>query len=158
MKGPIVNAKDILKGAETVLVIDWPSKDVPELLARAGLNVVVRGGPGPEDYSIYEIKNGEANKGEVIERRTGRPPKRADLIYSFRPLSELPGIIATAKEIGAKTIWRQSGRTAVGGNDAKGCWVPEDELRAARDMVESAGLRFVTEPYIGEVARKLRTD
>jgi len=150
-KGPVVNAKGILKSAETVLVIDWPSKEVPELLARAGLNAVVRGGPGPEDYSSYEVKSGE-----IVVRRTGCPPKRADLIYSYRPLSELPGIIATAKELGAKTIWYQSGVTATGGKDPKGCWVAEEELTLARNLVEAAGLHFITKPYIGHAAQKIR--
>jgi predicted CoA-binding protein len=146
-----VNGKELFKRVERVLVIDWPNKEVPELLARAGLQVVVRGGPGATDYSTYEVNNGE-----VSERCTGCPPERADLIYSYRPLSELPGIIASAKELGAKTIWNQSGLTATGGKDAKGCWVPEVELQAARNLVESAGLCLITEPYIGDVAREIR--
>jgi hypothetical protein len=147
-----VNPIEILRAVETVLVIDWPSKEVPELLARARLRVVVRGGPGPEDYSIYQINNGE-----VLERLTGRPPERADLIYSYRPLSEMPGTIAKAKELGAKTIWSQSGVNATGGKDPRGCWVADKELTLARNLVEAAGLRFIAEPYIGEVARKLQT-
>jgi len=156
--GGQLNAIEILRVVETVLVIDWPSKEVPELLARSGLRVVVHGGPGPEDYSIYEINKGEVNSGEVMERRTGRPPERAELIYSYRPLSELPGIIATAKELGAKTIWYQSGVAATGGKDPRGCWVADEELTLARNLVEAAGLRFIADPYIGEVARSLPTD
>jgi len=156
-RGGQVNPIEILRAVETVLVIDWPSKEVPELLTRARLRVVVRGGPGPEDYSIYQINNGEVNNGEVLERLTGCPPERADLIYSYRPLSELPGIIATAKELGAKTIWSQSGVNATGGKDPRGCWVADEELTLARNLVEAAGLRFIAEPYIGEVARKLQT-
>ena len=79
------------------------------------------------------------------------------MIYSYRPLSELPGIIATAKELGAKTIWSQSGVNANGGNDPRGCWVADEELTLARNLVEAAGLWFIAEPYIGEVARKLQT-
>jgi len=150
-----VNAIEILRAVETVLVIDWPSKEVPELLARAGLRVAVRGGPGPEDYSIYEIK-GEVDNGAVTERRTGCSPERADLIYSYRPLSELPGIITTAKELGAKTIWSQSGVTASGGKDPRGCWIAEEELTLARNLVEAAGLRFIVKPYIGDAAQKIR--
>jgi hypothetical protein len=48
-----VNPRETLEAVKTVLIIDWPSKEVPEMLATAGLNVVVRGGPGPEDYSTY---------------------------------------------------------------------------------------------------------
>jgi hypothetical protein len=44
-----VNPKETLKDMNTVLVIDWPTKDVPESLTMAGFHVVVRGGPGPED-------------------------------------------------------------------------------------------------------------
>jgi hypothetical protein len=98
----------------------------------------------------------EVNKGEVTKRRSGCPPEHADLIYSYRPLGELPGIIAIAKELGAKTIWSQSGLAANGGKDAKGCWVPEGELQMARNLVESAGLYFITEPYIGDAAREIR--
>lgn len=143
----------MLKTADTVLVIDWPSKEVPELLALAGLHVAGHGGPGPEDYSAYKVKDGE-----VVEHRTGREPARADLIYSYRPLSELPEIIATAKRLGAGTIWYQSGFAAGGVKDPKGCWVAEEELTLARNLVAAAGLSFLTEPYIGDVARELRTD
>jgi len=143
--GPI----EILRSVETVLVIDWPSKEVPRQLALAGLRVVVRSGPGPEDYTAYELNNVEAG-GEVVTRRTGHPPEEADLIYAFRPLNELPGIIATARELGAKAIWTQSGLSAAGKKDLKGCWVPDGELQAARKLVESAGLLYISEPYIVE--------
>jgi predicted CoA-binding protein len=95
--------KEMFQSVETVLLIDWPSQEVPEMLARAGFHVVVRGGPGPEDFSAYELNNGA-----VVARHVGRPPERADLIYSYRPLSELPEIVATAKSLHAKTIWTQS--------------------------------------------------
>jgi len=147
-----VNPKETFKTIDTVLVIDWPTKDVPESLAMAGFHVVVRGGPGPEDYSVYALNNGE-----IVTRHLGRAPDQADLIYSHRPFGELPEIIATAKELHAKVIWTQSGVSAAGVNDPKGCWIPEEELRSARDLVESSGLSYVTEPYIGDVARQIRT-
>ncbi len=147
-----MNPREILRSAENVLVIDWPSKEVPESLASAGFTVVVRGGPGPADYSAYEVKNGQ-----VLVRPTGKQPERADLIYSYRPLSELAEIIEMAKRIGAKAIWQQSGIAASGSKDAKGCWVEEKELELARSQVEEAGLWFASEPYIGDVARELGT-
>jgi CoA binding domain len=87
----------------------------------------------------------------VVERHSGRSPEQADLIYFYRPLSELPGIIAAAKDLGAKTIWTQSGLSAAGVKDRKGYWVPEEELRLARHLVQSAGLNYIAEPYIGDV-------
>jgi predicted CoA-binding protein len=146
-----MNPKETFKMVETVLVIDWPTKDVPESLTVAGFQVVVRGGPGPEDYSVYAL-----NDGEIVTRHVGRAPDRADLIYSHRPFRELPEIIVTAKELHAKIIWTQSGVSAAGVDDPKGCWVPAEEQRLARNLVEAAGLNYVTEPYIGDVAREIR--
>ena len=146
-----MNLKQMLKTVNTILVVDWPSKDVPEALTLAGFHVIVRGGPGPEDYSVYELNNRE-----IIVRPLGRPPESADLVYSYRSFSELPEIVATAKKLGGKTIWTQSGLSAPGVSDAKGCWVPEAELQSARQLVGSAVLELITQPYIGDVARELR--
>ncbi len=156
-----MNLKEMFSTVQTILVIDWPSREVPETLARAGFHVVVRGGPGPEDYSAYEFDSSQdlsqnlaQNPGAVVVRHIGRSPERADLIYSYRPLNELSGIITTAKRLGAHTIWTQSGLSAAGVNDPKGCWVAEAELRLAQNLVESAGLRYITGPYIGGVAQR----
>jgi hypothetical protein len=46
---------------------------------------------------------------------------------------------------------------ATGEKDPRGCWLADEELMLARNLVEAAGLRFLAEPYIGEVARKLQT-
>jgi predicted CoA-binding protein len=146
-----MNPKETFKTVETVLVIDWPTKDVPESLTMAGFHVVVRGGPGPEDYLVYAWNNGK-----IVTRHLGRAPDRADLIFSHRPFSELVEIIATAKELHAKIIWTQSGVSATGVDDPKGCWIPEKELQSARDLVESSGLNYNTEPYIGDFAREIR--
>ena len=146
-----MNPKELLKAVQTILVMDWPSKEVPETLVRAGFHVVVRGGPGPEEFSAYEW-----NDGEVVACHTGCPPERAELIYSYRPLSELPEIVVAAKRSQAETIWTQSGLSASGANDPKGCWAPENELQAARSLVQSAGLNYVTEPYIVDVVREIQ--
>ncbi len=147
-----MNLKEMFRTVGTVLVIDWPTKEVPEVLTLAGFHVVVRGGPGLEDYSVYEL-----NGGEVVARHVGRPPERVDLIYSYRPISELPETISTAKNLHAQTIWTQSGLSAAEVKDPKGCWVPEEELRSARHLVQAAGLNYVSEPYIADVVRQLRT-
>ena len=132
-----------LEDIHTILVIDWPSREVPEMLARAGFHVVVRGGPGPQDFSAFEW-----NGSEVLVRRTGRAPESADLIYAFRPFTELPDIVALAAGLHAHTVWTQSGLSAAGVKDPRGCWLPHDERESARKLVESAGLHFVAEPYI----------
>ena len=148
-----VDAREILKGVDTVLVIDWPSKDVPDSLTLAGFKVVVKGGPGPEDYFAHEIKYGN-----IESRRVGHPPQRADLVYSYRPLSELPGILELAQTLHATTLWTQSGLSEARIEDPQGCWLPEDQSAWARSLVESSGLKYITEPYIADVARQIRAE
>ncbi|WP_020576723.1 CoA-binding protein [Actinopolymorpha alba] len=142
----------ILEAATSVVVHDWPTRDVPETLTRAGYAVTVYGGPEPDDIFVSELRDGE-----VTITRTGQPPERADLVYVFRPLAELPGIVAAAKELGATTIWRQSGLLSSGESDPRGCWTPEEESREARRIVESAGLTYVEDPYIADAVRQRAT-
>jgi predicted CoA-binding protein len=133
----------ILAGARTILVVDWPSRDVPDSLARAGYEVVVHGGPGPEDYMAYEVAGDE-----VVERHVGRPPDHADIVYSFRPLDELDEILDVARRLGATTVWTQSGLSVAGGKDPTGCWLPAADSARARAKVEAAGLRYMDRPYV----------
>ncbi len=144
------DATDTLRATSSVLIIDWPSRDVPDSLARAGYIVTVKGGPGPDDYSAYELR-----EGEVVASHVGRAPAKVDLVYSHRPLTELPGILAMAAELGAQALWRQSGLANAETNDPKGCWESEEASRQARQLVQAAGLRYVDDVYIGDAVREL---
>jgi hypothetical protein len=141
---------EVLKSARTILVIDFPNPDVPYALALAGLEVVVKGGAGPQDYSTYEVVDGK-----VENRFTGDAPHKADLVYAYRPLTEIKQIITQAKELQAKTIWTQSGLRRAGVRDPKGCWLATGDLVVARRMIQSAGMTHITEPYIADLAREL---
>ena len=143
-----------LRGATAVALVDWPSRDVPESLARAGLAVSVHGGPAPDDWSVFEVGPGGADA-PVVERRTGVEPERADVVYSHRPLAELEGIVALAQRTGAGLVWLQSGESSAGVRDARGCWLSEEDRAAAQRVVEAAGLRLVDDVYIGDAARAL---
>jgi predicted CoA-binding protein len=144
----VTSADDVLATASSVVIVDWPSKDVPETLARAGWAVFVKGGPQPDNYTAYQ-----AAGDDVVSRPAGAAPVHADLVYSHRPLSELPGIVELAQALGAGAVWVQSGRSETGDKDPKGCWVPEADSRAARSLVESAGLRYLEAPYIADAVR-----
>jgi predicted CoA-binding protein len=145
----VTDAEQILESAGSVLVVDWPSRDVPETLARTGFTVVVKSGPGPDDYTSHE-----SSDGQIVVRPVGHAPDHADIVYSHRPLDELPSIVAMAQEVGASAVWYQSGVATSGVSDPKGCWLPDDESRAARTTVESAGLAFVHDTYIADVVRR----
>src|SRR5215470_12936161 len=80
-------AARVLATARTILVIDWPSRDVPGSLAFAGFTVFVKGGPGPTDYATWEL-----DSGEPVSRQLGREPDQVDLVYCHRPVGELPDI------------------------------------------------------------------
>ena len=142
---------EILAAAQSVLVVDWPVPDVPETLARCGFDVVVDGGPDPDDWQAYRLEGDE-----VVVTRAPGPPERAELVYSHRPIGELPEILEMAAETGATTVWVHSGCNADGAKDPRGCWMPPEESARARGLVEAAGFVYVEEPYIVDVARRVR--
>jgi hypothetical protein len=146
----VSDADEILRAADSILLVDWPSVDVPETLTRAGYTVFVKGGPGPGDYSVRELRDGE-----VVSSHVGRPPEHADLVYSFRPVGDLPAILDVARQVGAVAVWQQSGRDSSGAEDRRGCWVPDADSRAARGLAEAAGLRYVDADYIADTARRI---
>jgi hypothetical protein len=153
-----VDPGELLRQVHRVLVIDWPSREVPVTLARARYEVIVRGGPGPSDYAAYEAGDdagGGPGGDGIIVRPAGRAPEQADLVYCHRPVSELAGIAAQARSLGARAIWRQSGRSSEFVSAPGGCWVPPQESREARATIEAAGLAYIEEPYIVDVVRSL---
>jgi hypothetical protein len=142
----MTDAVKLLAGTKSVLLIDWPSRDVPDTLARSGLTVVSN--DGPDEYNAYEVQGGE-----VRLRDVGQLPKTADLVYTHRPVDELPEIVDTAKAVGAKAVWIQSGLDQRGAKDPRGCWLPPAESAKARAIVEGAGLTYIEAPYIAEAVR-----
>jgi predicted CoA-binding protein len=134
------DALTVLREAETVVVVDWPAPEVPESLVRAGFTVFVKGGPGPRDYSVRELRDGD-----VVSRPLGDRPERVDLVYAYRPLSELPGIVAIGKELGARALWWQAGPSG-----------PEpDDSRRARQIAGEAGLAYVDDVFIVDAVHEL---
>jgi predicted CoA-binding protein len=136
----------LLASMKSVLLIDWPSREVPDTLARSGFTVVSN--DGPDEYNAYEV---EGNGMRV--RDLGQLPKRADLVYTHRPIDELPEIVDTAKALGAKAVWLQSGRDKTGAKDPRGSWLSEADSASARKVVEAAGLTYIEAPYIADAVR-----
>ena len=141
-------AARVLTDTKSVLVIDWPSRDVPASLAFAGFTVFVKGGPGPADYNTWHIESGEP-----VSRPLGHEPARVDLVYCHRPFGELPGIIALAGRLGARALWWQTGLADDGTKDPSGCWVPPGESDQARELAAAAGLAYVDDVYIADAVR-----
>jgi predicted CoA-binding protein len=143
-------AERILRTARRVLLVDWPSREVPRALAEAGYAVVVKGGPAADAYSDWYLADGE-----VRRRDLDVPLDHTDLVYVHRPLDELPGIVQTALRLGASAVWRQSGLDSTGSRDPTGCWLPAAESQQGQRIVESAGLDYIDDVYIVAAVRAL---
>jgi len=139
MESVMTTAIDILRGAQRVVVQDYPSKEIPDALTRAGLVVMIYGGPDEADVVASELVDGE-----VVCRRVGCRPDAADLLFIYRPLSEIDGILADARRMGVRTIWRQPN---IEGEDR--------DAVAWRAGVEAAGLAYLDAPNIVELAQEL---
>jgi predicted CoA-binding protein len=128
----------LLAETRTVVLVDWPSREVPDTLARRGFTVIAS--EGAETYTAYE-----AEGNEVRTRSVDRLPQSAELVYAYRPIDELPDIVQMATAVGATTVWLH----------AEGDLAPADATRA-RELVERAGLVFVAGPSIVDAARAFR--
>ena len=128
----------ILRATRSVLLIDYPGRIVPDTLTRAGFDVVAHEGPGPDEYRRYSV----GDDGSVERTEGGPAPEHADLVFSYRPIDELPPIVEEAKRIGARAVWLH-----VDGTD--------DDVSESRRIVEQAGLVAVSEPFILDAVSSL---
>jgi len=133
----------ILGGAKSILLVDWPTRTLPEGLARAGYEVITHEGPGQFEYAKYEV-----NGAEILVSGGLAAPEHADIVHVFRPMDELASIVELSKAMGATTIWFQSGLSEGGDSDPTGCWLAETDSSRARDIVESQGLIYIEQPHI----------
>jgi len=58
-----------------------------------------------------------------------------------------------AQRLGASAVWLPSGMTSDGTKAPNGCWMDQAASRAARQIVESAGLTYVEARYIADEVR-----
>jgi len=150
MRDNMTSYRDLLSTSTSVLLVDWPGRDVPDTLARHGFSVISHDGPGATEYNAYRVI-----EGDVQVRPTDGPPDRVDIVYSHRPIDELAVIVDRALSLNARAIWVQSGVAQNGVKDPRGCWRPPDESARARQMVENAELLYVESPYIADAVREV---
>jgi predicted CoA-binding protein len=96
---------DMLRSANSILLVDWASPSVPRTLVVAGFNVFCA---SPGRYSVVEVvpespqgvdssdiippQPGE--QGYLVFRRLNERPAKIDIINVYRPESEHTGIVA----------------------------------------------------------------
>ncbi len=143
---------EILRSARTAVLHDWPSDDVPHALVLAGLDVTFQGGPDPHDLYVMRLVDGHPETSPATTL-----PERADIIYSHRPAAELPGLLAEARQLGAATLWHQSGRNDDGEKDPAGVFLTPSEVEHMTALADAAGVAFVSAPYIVAAAAAARS-
>lgn len=145
----MTDVQRLLASAVTILLIDWPSRDVPDTLARHGFNVVSQTMTRPMQSTPTR------SRATRSAWNTSGDYRSAPTSCTHRPVDELSEVVETAKTVGAKAVWIQSGRDRGGVKNPHGVWLAPDDSRRARDIVEVAGLEYVEAPYIGDAVRTL---
>jgi predicted CoA-binding protein len=145
--------QQILEKARTVLLVDWPSAAVPRALLEAGFHVF---GFSPGGYSRAQLvavppaeRDGvrslpperENETGHLVFQRLDRRPEQVDIVYVYRPVDEIPGILVThAVPLSATAVWLQ----------------PPMRVADARWLAETGGPEIIEGCDIVEAVRDLR--
>ncbi len=133
----ITGAKQILKAAKTILLVDWPSPGVPRALVDAGFTVY---GYSPNRYSVAELIDDGTGIKKMVFKKLDSHPDSVGIVNVFRPEEELKGIIENhVLPLGAKTLWLHPPVTSA--------W--------ARNYAAEHGVAFVEGIDIAEIARTL---
>jgi len=141
--------ESILRDAKSILLVDWPSRELPDRVARAGYEVT--GACGSRTARLLHVPTGS----EIVVRSGLPAPEHVDSVHVFRPIEELTSIAATSEMKGAPSIWYQSGRYEDGTTDSAGCWLSEGDSAKARRIVETHGLKYIERPHILEAIASL---
>lgn len=141
---------EVLASARRILLVSFIGPEVPVTLASAGFDVVARTGPAPDDWASCR-----AVDGELVTTPLSQAPDQVDLVHlaighAFEEFVDL------AARLGATTVWYHSARTLPPQPaDNRGTWVPAAQSARQRRIVETAGMTYVDEHYIADVARQL---
>ena len=145
----VADAVGLLRSAKEILLVDWVTKDIPKVLVEAGFSVVSKNGPGADDYGRAAVVDGELVFTHVD------PPTQADLLHLDWTI-DFDEYLAFASSIGVKTFWYHSAKTKPPAPaDVSGCWVPARKSVRLRQAAEAAGMHFIDDRYIVDIARRL---
>jgi hypothetical protein len=141
----VEHLRSLLETATTIELVDWPHQDVPATLIRAGYDVV---GHEPDGFRRYEIVDEQppgrlfplTDGGYLGSEKLAALPTGIDIVNTYRPAEEQPGIARGAVETCARAFWVQPG---------------EDSSDEARSITQAAGLVFVDGVDIAQAVREL---
>jgi uncharacterized protein YndB with AHSA1/START domain len=148
---PLAEAEEALRSAGSVLLVDWIGPEVPSVVSRVVPVVYGKVGPADDDWARVEPSSNDAG----FEAVRGPRPDHVDLVHLDWTLG-FEHFLAEAVAMGAATFWYHSARTRPPAPaDDRGCWVPPRQSAEQRAKVEAAGLRYVDDHYLADVARRL---
>ncbi len=138
----------VLRDARRVLLVSYIGEEVPRALLHAGLDVLVKSGPGADQWAVAQVD------GEVIEfDARSTPVTPVDIVHLDVP-TLFDEYLDVAVQLEASTYWVHSARTRPPlPHDDRGTWFPDDVSVTQRKVVEARGLIYVDNVYIADAAR-----
>jgi predicted CoA-binding protein len=131
----MTDLKSILEKIHTILLVDWPNRDVPRSLAQAGFTVFSYS-PGTYSQALIETTLPASMEDGLIFRSIDHAPDAVDLVMIYRPPEEHAAIIRDqVLPLGAKLIWLQ----------------PPVESPKTKEIADEHGLNFVQGHDIREI-------
>ena len=135
-----MNAGELFADATAVQFYDWPHPDVVAVVLRAGKTVYGHTPGGYSQHAIVDEPDDEIFRrfpvvggGYLVSTPIdGAPP--VDLVITYRPPEEQPGILEVACDQGAKSFWIQppvepSVEARAAAHDAGVEWIEGVDLR-----------------------------
>lgn len=149
---PIEGAVRFLRNAEEIVLIDWVSREIPRVLVEAGFSVISKNGPEPDNWGRAELRGGDVHFTRVD------PPTHADLLHLDWTLG-FHDYLELARSIGVRTFWYHSAATKPPAPaDPSGCWIPARKSARLRAAVQAAGMNYIDDHYIVDIARRIAED
>jgi hypothetical protein len=138
--------------ADTVLLVDWVGPETPTVIAATSPLVYGKIGPNPDDWAVIEP---EGSSFKVT--RQAAAPDHVDLLHLDWTLG-FDEFLQVGRALGAKTFWYHSARTRPPAPaDNRGVWVPRRQSERQRKAVEDAGMTYIDNHNIADIARLYQT-
>jgi hypothetical protein len=143
---PLARAIELLTNARSILLVSYIGPEVPQTLLAAGFDVFAKTGPQPDAWARCRRAGDELAFDRCV------PPDEIDLVHLDVPAFD--EYLEVAHSLGAKTLWFHSARTCPPEpHDDRGCWLPAAQSARQRAAARAAGLEYVDDRYIADVAR-----
>jgi hypothetical protein len=110
--------------------------------------VLVRIGPESDAWASCALHD------ETLRFEPCAAPTAIDLLH-LDVGDAFDGYLEVARQLGAQTFWYHSARAAPPAPHDGGCWLPPLQSDRQRVAVQAAGLAYVDDIYIADVAREL---